>query len=60
MARQAHDLGRRKWLASERARRAAERRRAQVKRLVRRRKLRAARIVDPESITQWRDAKKRT
>jgi hypothetical protein len=62
MARQRHDLGHRKWVASEPARRAAERRRAQVKRLVRRKKLRAARArtVDPESINSWREAKKRT
>ena len=58
MPGQTHDIGRRKWEASKPERQAAERRRAQKKKLVRRRKLRASRVVDPTEIATWRNAKK--
>lgn len=59
MARQRHDIGARKWKLSEPARRAAERRRAQQARIVRRRKRREARNVDPQAIAGWRAVQKK-
>jgi hypothetical protein len=60
MAGQRHDLRRKKWEACAGERLAAEQRRMRRKKLARRKKLRAARQVDPADITTWRDAKRKS
>lgn len=60
MSKQRHDLARRKWEASADARRQAEKRRAQRKRLLRRKARKSAREVDPAEITTWRAAKRKS
>jgi len=60
MAGQRHDLRRKKWDSCASERLAAEQRRLQRKKLARRKKLRAARRVDPADITTWRDAKRKS